>query len=221
MEIQVRDKTGQTISGLKVDDSLFGAAFKEALVHQVMVGQRANRRQGTADTKTRGEVRGSTRKLYRQKGTGRARQGSIRAPHRRKGGIVFGPHPRDYSQALPKKMRRQALRCVLSAKAAQGELVVVDRLDFPEPKTKEMRRLLEALGISRSALLVTAEPDTNVVKSARNLPGVGILPAAQLNVVDLLTYKTVVMTSDAVRKAEALWGAGEVSPEQTPDSQQV
>ena len=134
-----------------------------------MVGQQANARQGTASTKTRANVRGSTRKLYRQKGTGYARAGSKKSPLRQGGGITFGPHPRSYRQDLPKKMRRLALRCVLSAKAADGELKVLEEWDFSEPKTKKMIQALAALGVDSSALIVTPEPDENVIKSSRNL----------------------------------------------------
>ncbi len=209
MQISVHNKAGQIIDYIEVGDDVFGITPNEAVVHQALTRQLANARQGTADTKTRGEVAGSTRKLYAQKHTGRARQGSIRAPHRRKGGIVFGPHPRSYSQRMPKKMRRLAIRSILSAKVAQGELVVVDNLELEEPKTKEMRRILDALGISSSAMVVTAEPDANLVKSACNLEGIKTLPAPLLNVVDLLSHKALVMTVAAVRKVEELWGTSE------------
>jgi len=209
VQISVHNKAGQIIDYIEVGDDVFGITPNEAVVHQALTRQLANARQGTADTKTRGEVAGSTRKLYAQKHTGRARQGSIRAPHRRKGGIVFGPHPRSYSQRMPKKMRRLAIRSILSAKVAQGELVVVDNLELEEPKTKEMRRILDALGISSSAMVVTAEPDANLVKSACNLEGIKTLPAPLLNVVDLLSHKALVMTVAAVRKVEELWGTSE------------
>jgi len=171
-----------------------------------MVRQQANARQGTASTKTRGEVAGSKTKLFRQKHTGQARAGMRRSPLRRGGGITFGPKPRSYEQAMPKKMRQLALRCVLSTKAGGEELKVLDELRFEEPKTKEMLRILVALGVGSSALIVTGEPETNVVKSARNLVGIKTLPANLLNVVDLLSYRILVMTEAAVRKAEQLWG---------------
>src|SRR4030042_791514 len=131
-----------------------------------MVRQLANARQGTADTKTRSEVSGSTRKLYHQKHTGRARRGSIKSPLLRGGGIVFGPHPRSYRQRMPKKMRRLALRCMLSAKAQSGEMVIVERFQLAQPKTTEMAGVLKALGVDHSALIVTSEPEVNVIKSA-------------------------------------------------------
>jgi large subunit ribosomal protein L4 len=162
----------------------------------------------TASTKTRGEVVGSSRKLYRQKHTGYARAGSRRSPLRRGGGVVFGPKPRSYRQAMPKKMRRLALRCLLSAKVKDGELKVIDEIKLSEPKTKEMVRILVGLGVDTSALIVTGQPEANVAKSARNLLLVKALPASILSVIDLLSYRVLVMTESAVRKAEELWGNG-------------
>ncbi|MFC1968173.1 50S ribosomal protein L4, partial [Chloroflexota bacterium] len=179
----------------------------QAVVHQALIRQRANARQGTADTKTRGEVSGSTRKLFAQKHTGRARRGDKRSPLLRGGGVVFGPHPRNYRQAMPKKMRRLALRCVLSAKADEGELRVVDQLPLEQAKTKEMAHILETLGVDSSALIITRQAEANVVRAARNLEGIKTLPAALLNVVDILSCKALIMTVAAVREAEQLWGA--------------
>lgn len=208
MQVLVHNIKGDIVETIEVKDSLFGVAFNPGLVHQALVRQLANARQGTASTKTRGQVSGSTIKLYRQKGTGRARQGSRRAPHRRGGGVVFGPHPRSYRQAMPRKMRRLALKCVLSAKRAEDELIVVDELSLPGPNTKDMLEILTRLGVDSSALIVTAEPESNVVRSARNIRGIKTLPAPILNVVDLLSYRQLVMTVPAVRRAEAMW-AGE------------
>ncbi len=205
MEVPVYNLAGEIVDRIEVSDYVFGVPFNEAVVHQVMVGQQANARHGTASTKTRGEVSGSTRKLYHQKGTGRARAGSIRSPLRRGGGIVFGPKPRSYQQATPKKMRRLALRCVLSAKARDKELIILEQLKLDKPKTKEMVRVLAALGVDSSALIATSEPEENMVKSARNLPGIKTMPASLLNVVDILSYKMLLMTVAAVRKAEELW----------------
>jgi large subunit ribosomal protein L4 len=196
------------VKNIEISDHVFAVPFNSAVVHQALVRQQANARQGTASTKTRGEVSGSTRKLYRQKGTGRARAGSIKSPLRRGGGITFGPHPRSYKQDMPKKMRLLALRSVLSAKAGDGELKVLEELRLDEPKTKDMLRILTALGVDASVLIATAEPEENVVKSARNLPGVKTIPAHILNVVDILSYKMLLMTEAAVRKAEQLWGQG-------------
>ncbi|MBI4304048.1 MAG: 50S ribosomal protein L4 [Chloroflexi bacterium] len=206
MQVPVYDLAGKVVEQLEVSEYVFGVPFNEALVHQVMVGQLANARQGTASTKTRSEVAGSSRKLHAQKHTGHARAGSARSPTRHKGGIVFGPHPRSYEQALPKKMRRLALRCVLSARARENELLVVQQLELSEPKTKEMVNILSALGVDSPALIVTPKLDDNVFKSARNIPGVRMMPASLLNVVDVLAHKKLLMTVDAVRIAEALWG---------------
>ncbi len=157
---------------LELSETVFGAPVNEGLVHQAVVRYLANQRQGTASTKTRGEVSGGGRKPWRQKGTGRARQGSIRAPQWVGGGTVFGPKPRDYRQAMPKKARRAALRSALSSKVASGELLVLDELTFEEPKTKKMVEVLQNLkAAGASALVVTGELDRNVILSARNIPG--------------------------------------------------
>ena len=206
MQVPVYNLAGEEVEKIEVSDQVFGVPFNQVVVHQVMVGQRANARQGTASTKTRSEVSGSTRKLFRQKGTGLARAGSRKSPLRRGGGIVFGPKPRSYRQAIPKKMRRLALRCVLSAKARHKELMILEQLKLDQPKTKEMVQILTALGVDSSALIVTSEPEENVVKSTRNLPGIKTMPASLLNVVDILSRKRLLMTVAAVRKAEELWG---------------
>ncbi|MFC2002377.1 50S ribosomal protein L4 [Chloroflexota bacterium] len=206
MQVPVYNLTGEVVKQIEISGKVFGVPFNQALVHQAMVRQQANARQGTASTKTRSEVAGSKRKLFRQKHTGMARAGSRSSPLRRGGGIVFGPKPRSYRQAMPKKMRQLALRCVLSAKAGDGELKVLEQLNFEEPKTKEMLRVLTALAVDSSALIVTDELEKNVVKSARNLVGIKTLPASVLNVVDLLSHRMLLMTEAAVRKAEQLWG---------------
>jgi len=207
VRVPVYNLAGEVVKHIKVSDHVFAAPFNQAVVHQAMVRQQANARQGTASTKTRSEVSGSTRKLYRQKHTGSARAGSRRSPLRRGGGIAFGPKPRSYRQAMPKRMRQLALRCVLSAKAGDKELMVLEQLKLDEPKTKEMAQILTALGVDSSALIVTKEAEDNVVKSARNLPEIKTMPAGLLNVVDLLSYKMILMTETAVRKAEEIWGA--------------
>ena len=206
MQVPVYSLAGDMVEHIDISDEVFGVPFNQAVVHQAIVRQRANARQGTASTKTRSEVSGSTRKLFRQKGTGLARGGSRRSPLRRGGGITFGPKPRSYRQAMPKKMRQLALRCVLSAKAGDGELLVLEQLKLDQPKTKEMAQILAALGVDSSALVATSEVEDNVVKSARKLPGIKTTPASLLNVVDILSYKMLVMTVAAVRKAEQLWG---------------
>lgn len=206
MKVSVHNTAGKEIEQIELDESVFGVPPNEAVVHQALVRQRANSRVGTASTKTRSEVSGSTRKLFRQKHTGFARAGSRRPPTRRGGGIAFGPHPRSYHQAMPKKMRRLALKCVLSAKLAEDELKVIDSFGLEQPGTKRMMHVLTALGIDSSVLVVTGEPDVNVIKSARNLPKVKTLPAAMLNVVDLLSHRKLLMSVEAVRRAEAMWG---------------
>lgn len=206
MRLSVYDTSGNEVDQIDVDDTVFGIEPNRAVVHQALLAQQANQRQGTANTKTRGEVRGSTRKIRRQKGTGRARQGSIRAPHHRGGGIVFGPKTRDYSQRLPKRMRRLAIRSVLSARAQEGSLKVVNGLSFDKPGARQMAETLQALGLDRSVLIVTGEPDERVKLSARNLSGADVLPAAYLNVGDMLAHRYLLLTVDAVRRAEALWG---------------
>ncbi len=206
MKLPVLNAEGKELRTLEVDDSVFGITPNVPVLHQAYVAQRNNQRWGTAQTKTRGEVAGSTRKIRMQKYTGRARQGSIRAPHHVGGGIVFGPKPRDYSQSLPKKMRRLAIRSALSGKLADGQLVVIDRLAFERPKTKEILRILHNVGMRRSALIVTAAPDRTVLASARNLEKTKVLPAAYLNVVDMMDHAGVLMTEEAVRVAERLWG---------------
>lgn len=206
MQISVYNNAGQEIDKINVDEAIFGVEPNEAVVHQAVVRQLANSRQGTADTKTRREVSGSSRKLYRQKHTGMARAGNRRSPLRRGGGVIFGPHPRSYRQAMPKKMRRLAIRSILSARVAGGELKVIDSFGLEEPKTKQMAQVLQALGIKVPALLVTADLDMTVFKSARNIARVNILPANMLNVVDLISHNTLLMTIEAVRRVETIFG---------------
>ncbi len=206
MEIPVYSLTGEVVKHIEISDKIFAVPFNQAVVHQALLRQRANARQGTASTKTRSEVSGSTRKLFRQKHTGLARAGSKKSPLRRGGGIIFGPKPRNYQQAMPKKMRQLALKCVLSAKAGDGELMVLEQLKLDEPKTKQMTQILAALGVDSSALIVTDEPEYNVIKSAQNLAEIKTMPASLLNVVDILSYKMLLMEVAAVHKAEQLWG---------------
>jgi large subunit ribosomal protein L4 len=213
VEVPVYRVTGEVVKNIEISDEVFAVPFNQAVVHQAVVRQQANARQGTASTKTRGEVTGSTRKLFRQKHTGLARAGRRRSPTRRGGGITFGPKPRSYRQDMPKKMRQLALRCALSAKVRDEELMVLEELKFDQPKTKEMAEILAALGVDSSALIVTSEPGENVVKSSRNLVGIKIMPTNILNIVDILSYKMLLMTEAAVRKAEQMW-----SPQKSPVS---
>ena len=213
MQVPVHDTSGQVVDQTEISDKLFAVPFNNAVVHQAMVRQQANLRLGTASTKTRGMISGSTRKPFRQKHTGWARRGTRKSPLLRGGGVTFGPSPRSYRQRMPKKMRRLALRCLLSAKAQEGQLVVVDHLELEGPSTKQMRGVLAALNTTSSALIVTAEPEQKVVKSARNLQGIRTLPVALLNVLDLLSFKSLVMTLPAVRKAEEIWTTETVKAE--------
>jgi len=210
VQVQVYNLKGKVTGQIEIRDDVFAVPFNEAVVHQALVRQLANRRLGTADTKRRGEVSGSNRKLFAQKHTGRARRGDIRSPMLRKGGVAFGPHPRSYRQDMPRKMRRLALRCVLSSKAGSGELKIVDILEIDGPKTKAMLDMLIALGIGDSVIIATAEAEHSVVMSARNLLGVKTTPVPLLNIADLLSYKDIIMTVDAVRKVEELWGVKSV-----------
>jgi len=210
LQLPVRNNEGQVIDQIEVDDTVFGVAPNETVVHQALVRQLANSRLGTHQTKTRSGVSGSTRKLFRQKHTGMARAGSRRSPLRRGGGIVFGPHPRSYRLSMPKKMRRLALRSTLSAKVSDGELLVVDSFGLEQPSTKQIVHMFTKMDVGASVLLVTAEADMNVVKSARNMDGVATLPADMLNVVDVLSHEALVMTVDAVRRIEAIWGQKQV-----------
>lgn len=206
-QIPVHNTKGEAIGNVKLRDDVFAVPMNQAVVHQALVRQLANARQGTASTKTRAQVSGGGRKPFRQKGTGRARRGTESSPLLRGGGVIFGPHPRDHRQEMPKKMRRLALRCVLSAKAAENEMIVVDKIKFKEPKTSEMAQILDALGVDTSVLIVTAEPDTNIYKSARNLKKTKTLPASMLNVGDLLSHRKLMLAKKAVRAVEELAAA--------------
>jgi large subunit ribosomal protein L4 len=206
VQVPLYNTVGEVIKNIEISDAVFGVPFNEAVVHQALVRQRADSRQGTSDTKGRGEVAGSGKKIFGQKHTGEARAGDKRSPTRRHGGVAFGPHPRDYTKSIPKKMRQLALRCLLSSKVSEGSLKVIDKFSFEAPKTKEMIKVLDALKIVDKALIVTGGSEQNVVKSARNIPGTKTLPTNILNVVDLLSFRSLVMTEDAIRKAEQLWG---------------
>jgi large subunit ribosomal protein L4 len=211
LQVPVYNLTGEIVKKIEVNDRVFAASFNQAVVHQAVVRQQANARQGTASTKTRSMVAGSGRKLFRQKHTGYARAGNKKSPLRRGGGITFGPHPRDYRQSMPKKMRQLAIRCVLSAKAGDGELKVVEQLKLKQPRTKEMVEILMALGVDSSALLATSESEENIIKSTCNLAEIKTIPANLLNVVDILSHKMLVITEDAVREVERLWGGKSAS----------
>ena len=202
MQIAVRNQSGDTVESIELDDMVFNAPMNPSLVHQAMVIYQSNRRQGTHDTKTRAEVSGGGRKPWIQKHTGRARQGSTRSPHWRHGGVAFGPHPRSYRKSLPKRMRRAALRCVLSEKARNDRIVCLDSMDGVDGKTRSMAGLLSRLNVSGSALVVTLGADPEVVQAASNLKKIYTLPVNQLNAETLLSRDTLIMTVEAARWAE-------------------
>jgi large subunit ribosomal protein L4 len=206
VKVQVYNLKGQATKQIDIRDDVFAVSFNEAVVHQALVRQLANKRLGTADTKKRGEVVGSGKKLHAQKHTGRARRGDSRSPMLKGGGVAFGPHPRSYRQDMPKKMRRLALKCVLSGKASSGELKIVDKLEVDGLKTRAVLDMLIALGIGDSVIIATAEVQADLVISARNLTGVKTMPASLLSVGELLSYKGILMDVDAVRKVEQIWG---------------
>ena len=202
MQVAVRNQSGDTIETIELNDAVFNVPMNRSLVHQAMVIYQSNRRQGTHDTKTRAEVSGGGRKPWIQKHTGRARQGSTRAPQWRHGGVAFGPHPRSYRKALPRRMRRHALRCVLSDKARSERLVCLNSMDSIDGKTRSMTGLLERLNVTGSALVVTVEGDQDVVRAAGNLKKVYTLPVNQLNAEALLSRDMLILTVEAARWAE-------------------
>ena len=206
MKIPVYSRSGEVLRQIEVSDTIFGQPENSALVHQALVAQQANTRHGTSDTKTRTEVAGSTKKLYRQKHTGRARAGSAKSGVRRGGGVIFGPHPRDYSQSLPKKMRRQAIRSVLSSKVSGESLLVLDELNFEHPRTRDMAAVLKALGVETRSIIALSAGQETVARSSRNLPMVKTMRAVQLNVADMLSCDKLLLTEQALREIEAQWG---------------
>ncbi|ENZ00773.1 50S ribosomal protein L4 [Clostridium thermobutyricum] len=198
------NKEGKKIEDIQLNDGIFGVEINESAMHQVVVALLANKRQGTQSAKTRAEVRGGGIKPWRQKGTGRARQGSIRAPQWIKGGIVFAPKPRDYRMATPKSMKRVAMLSALSSKVQEGQMLVVEDLAFDSIKTKNVVNFLNAIE-AKKTLIITAESNEVVYKSARNIEGVAVIPANNINVYDLLKFEKVVMTKDAVSKIEEVY----------------
>jgi large subunit ribosomal protein L4 len=206
VQVEVRNLAGEVVDQLELSDFVFGIEPNVAVMHQALVRQHANARQGTHSTKTRGEVSGGGRKPWRQKGTGRARQGSTRAPHWKGGGVVFGPKPRDYTQAMPKRMRRLALRSALSAKARDGQLVVVDSLDDLEGRTKAMVGFLAGLGEARGTVIATGAVQENVARAGANLQDVRVLLAGNLNLHDLLKHHRLILDRAAVGYIEETWG---------------
>ena len=212
MKLPVLDATGKQLREIDADDAVFGIEPNAAVVHQAYVTQMANRRAGGASTLRRGEVRGSTAKTRRQKGLGRSRQGGIRASHQVGGGVAHGPRPHSFAKKMPTQMRRLALRSALSSHAQDGSLVVVEGLVPDQPKTKPMADLLAAIGVERTALVVSGEHEPNLVLAARNIDQVHALPAANLNVVDLVNAHRLILSEEAVRKIESLWGGENLKP---------
>jgi large subunit ribosomal protein L4 len=205
IEINVMNTAGEVIGQRELDDSVWGIEPNIAVMHQALLRQQANARLGTHETKTRANVRGGGRKPWRQKGTGRARQGSIRSPQWVGGGVVFGPHPRKYTQAMPKQMRRLAIRSVLSAKLRDERVTVIEGLMGIEPKTKTMKSLIEKLPESRSVLIVVSEKNDTIDRATGNLPNVHSIVADVVNVRDVLKYERLVVTPEAIEKIEELW----------------
>ncbi|MDD4801692.1 MAG: 50S ribosomal protein L4 [Syntrophomonas sp.] len=204
-KVAMYDMQGSQVGEIDLNDNIFGIQPNVAVMHQFVKMQLANKRSGNASTKTRAEVRGGGKKPWRQKGTGRARVGSSRNPVWKGGGIAFGPKPRDYSYQLPRKVRRLALKSALSSKVLDSNIIVVDVLSFNKPETKLMVKTLDLLNARKKTLLVTADGDVNVYKSARNIPGVKPLKADYINVFDILRYETLLMTKDAVARLEEVF----------------
>ena len=204
-KIDVYDIKGKKVSDVELADSVFGIEPNENIVHSVLVNYLANQRQGTQSTKTRSEVSGGGRKPWRQKGTGRARQGSIRAPQWIKGGIALGPKPRSYKYSVNKKERRLAIRSILSSKVLEKELTVVDKLELKEIKTKTMVKALADLKVEGKTLIVVPENNKNVLMSSRNIEGVKTITANNINVFDLLKYTNLILSVDTVKKLEEVY----------------
>jgi large subunit ribosomal protein L4 len=204
LTLDLFNKEGQKVGDVELNENIFGVEINRDALHQVVVAQLANKRQGTKAAKTRAEVRGGGIKPWRQKGTGRARQGSIRSPQWIHGGIVFAPKPRDFRVSVPKSMRRVAFKSALSAKVDANEMIVIDSLEFDSPKTKAMIAVLKAFD-AKKTLIVVAESNENVYKSTRNIPGVQVSPVNNLNVYDILKYEKFIVTKDAVSKIEEVY----------------
>ena len=204
-QVTMLDMQGANAGTIELNDEIFAITPNEFAVHAVVKNYLANQRQGTQSAKTRGEVRGGGRKPFRQKGTGRHRQGHSTDPSQVGGGVVFAPKPRDYRYTLPKKLRRLAMKSALSSKVAENEIIVVNELKFDEPKTKDMIKFLEAVKAGKKALIVTAEKDENVVKSANNIPGVRTALATTMNVYEIVNHESFIVTEEAVKLIEEVY----------------
>ena len=196
---------GKQVSETELNDEIFGITPNEAVMHARVVNYLANQRQGTQSAKTRGDVRGGGRKPFRQKGTGRHRQGSTTDPSQVGGGVAFAPKPRSYRYTVPKKLKRLAMFSALSSKVAENEIIVLDKLEMAEPKTKDMIKVLEAVKAQKKALIVTAANDENVIKSANNIPGVQTTTVGQMNVYEIINHGSFIITKDAVAKLEEVY----------------
>jgi len=207
VKIPVHNLQGEVVEEVELEDSVFDVPFRQAVVHQAVTRQLANKRQGNASTKTRGQVVGSTRKLFSQKGTGRARRGNIKSPLLRGGGVVFGPKPRSYRQDMPKKMRRLAFKCALSDKVREGALWAVDDVAVEQPRTKDVAALVASAGSARSSVIVTAESMPALALSARNLKGASVVPCSVLSTLDVMNCDRLIVTVPALRRMESIWGS--------------
>ncbi|QEK11168.1 50S ribosomal protein L4 [Crassaminicella thermophila] len=204
-KVDLYNVSGQQVGEIELNENIFGAEINTSVLHEVVKNYLANQRQGTQSAKTRAEVRGGGRKPWRQKGTGRARQGSIRAPHWVGGGVVFAPKPRDYRYTLPKKVKRLAMKSALSSKVQANEMVVLDELKMDAYKTKDMVNILNNLKAEKKALIVLDEKDDYIIKSAKNIPGVTTTLVNTLNVYDILNHDKFIVTKDAVHKIEEVY----------------
>ncbi|QSX05990.1 50S ribosomal protein L4 [Sedimentibacter sp. zth1] len=204
-KVALYDINGSQVGDVELCDAIFGIEPNNHVMYEAVKNYLANQRQGTQSAKTRAEVRGGGRKPWRQKGTGRARQGSIRAPQWKGGGVVFAPKPRDYSYSIPKKVKRLALKSALSSKVIDKEIIVLDSLTLEQPKTKEMVKVLSNLKANKKSLIVIPERDANVVRSASNIPGVKTAYVNTINVYDILNCDTFIITKDAVNKVEEVY----------------
>jgi large subunit ribosomal protein L4 len=207
MDLQVKDNKGKVVGSVAASDDVWRAESNDALLHQVVVAQQANKRRGTQDTQQRNDVTYSTRKIRPQKGTGQARQGSRRSPLLKGGGVAHGPHPRSYRQRLPKKMRRQALRIALSEKIRDEGVTVLDALKLDAPKSSTIRDIVAAFELKGRTLIVTGSTDQNVVKSANNIPGVEVQAAALMNPLETTSVPNLIVTQEALEAIDSLWGA--------------
>ena len=204
-KLNVYNMQGEQVEEIELSEAIFGIEVNEHVVYEVVKNQLANKRQGTQSAKTRAEVRGGGRKPWRQKGTGRARAGSLSSPVFTGGGVIFAPKPRDYSYKVPKKIKRLAMKSVLTSKVLENEIIVIDEFTLDAPKTKDMVNILNKLSADRKALIVTLNPESNVIKSAKNIPNVQTTVVNNMNVYDLLKYNSLIITKEAVKKVEEVY----------------